>query len=124
MKTLDVVALTARETGYNSPHEFVIAAVDERGVLHQFGGVDDAIAAEVIGICEHGVSLVVLHKEEQLRGEILADHTRGDVPESMPRHTMTSEQMRSQRGTNEAPAHKPLGMGQQPVHKDDDAPVQ
>jgi hypothetical protein len=86
VKTSAVVALQARETGYNSPGEFVIACVDTKGVLHQYSGENSGIAAELISICQTGDSVTKQRLQQEAMQSQLEAHERGDTPE-MPRHT-------------------------------------
>jgi hypothetical protein len=110
-----VVALQARETGQNSPHEFVIAAVDELGRLHQWGGVDPDIAAEVVGIIREGESLVLEGRRREALEEERGAMERGDTPD-MPRHTQEARPKRYGAATPAGePQPEPQGMGQKPV---------
>ena len=116
-----VVALQARETGQNSPGEFVIAAVDDLGRLHQWGGVDEAIAAEVVGIIREGESLVGAGRRREALEEERGAMERGDTPD-MPRHTQERGARRFGAATPAGePAPEPQGMGQKPAA---DAPAQ
>ena len=115
-KTTEVVALQARETGYNAAHEFVIAVVNPQGVLKQFGGADEHIAAELLGIIEEGCALVVRAPESAAR-EIMEAQAQGEVPEAMPRNI--SERYGPAPRAPGAEAQKPQGLGQKPTVEPD-----
>lgn len=110
MRPQDVVAILARESGQNSPGEFVIAAVDRDGRLRQFGGVDGDIAAELLGIIEEGCALVTRAPGSEMR-EIMAAQAEGEVPEQMPRNIVERYGPAPGAGIGE----KPQGLGQRPV---------
>lgn len=113
MKSQDVVVLTARESGQNVPNEFVIAVVTFQGVLKQYGGVDDHIADELLGIIEEGCALVTRVPGSDLR-EIMEAQAAGDVPEQMPRNIAERYGAAPRAGT-EGEGEKPQGLGQRPV---------
>jgi hypothetical protein len=50
VRTHEVVALDAMSSQVNVPHEFIIAVVDNEGILHQRGGNDDVIAPTLLEI--------------------------------------------------------------------------
>lgn len=112
MRSQEVVVLQNRESGQNVPHEFIIAAVDETGKLRQYGGIDDDIAGELLGIIDNGCSLVVRDSEAQQRLRILKAQSEGDVPEEMPRNLNERYGPAPPAGD---PAEKPQGLGQRPV---------
>lgn len=112
MRSQEVVALQARESGQNVPHEFVIAVVNAQGVLKQYGGIDDQIADELLGIIEEGCALVTRAPGSEMR-EIMEAQAQGDVPEQMPRNI--SERYGPAPRAADAPAEKPQGLGQRPV---------
>src|ERR1700677_1983718 len=114
MRSQEVVALQNRETGYNTRFEFVIAVVDDRGVLHQYSGVDQEIATELVAVCRSGSSTYAQQLIVARRKEEEAARERGDTPE-MPRN---------QEGTRFGPAPgagldapKPLVSGVRPVEQ-------
>lgn len=113
MRSEEVVVLQSRESGQNVPFEFIIAAVDERGVLRQFGGVDEDIAHELLGICQERVSLVIRDDAAAQRLRIVEAQARGEVPEEMARNAVerygTAPQIEG-----ELP-EKPQGLGQKPI---------
>lgn len=103
--------LQARENGQNIAGEFIIAAVDPTGKIHQFGGLDSAIAEEVIGICRNQVSLVVRDDPTEQRRRIVEAQAQGEVPEDMARNAIERYGPAPVRGEY---AEKPQGMGQKP----------
>ena len=113
MRSQEVVVLQARENGQNVPGEFVIAAVDPTGKIHQYGGINADIADEVIGICEQGVSLVIRDDPTDQRRRIVEAQAQGEVPEDMARNAV--ERYGPAPGTPGAGNEKPQGMGQRPV---------
>jgi hypothetical protein len=81
MKTEELVALQSAENGRNRPGEFVLGAVDARGVLCQLAGVDEEIAAELVSIARSGASIEAQRlAKQQIEDERLALE-RGDTPE-------------------------------------------
>lgn len=86
MKTQEVVALPALESGANSPGEFCIAVVDDRGVLHQVSGDDPAVAEALLAVIAEQSERIEAARRQILQEERRAAQERGDTPE-MPRHS-------------------------------------
>lgn len=85
-------------------------------MLKQYGGVDAAIADELLGIIEEGCALVKRAPNTEAR-EIMEAQAEGEVPEAMPRN------IRERFGPAPAagqPSEKPQGLGQKPVGQDGD----
>jgi hypothetical protein len=89
-------------------------------VLHQYGGVDADIAAEVIGIVSEGCSLIVRKTAEEQALEDRLAFERGDTPD-MPRQEGQRRAI-SLAVSPDEPAAKVAGLGQKPVAAVDEMP--
>jgi hypothetical protein len=86
VKSSSVVVTATMDTGANRAFEFLLAVVDERGVLHQYCGTDPEIADELEEIAETGTSRALALLRTAKSQEAATARERGDTPE-MPRHT-------------------------------------
>jgi hypothetical protein len=108
MRAESVTVVANRDTGANQPFEFIIAVADENGVLHQYSGVEEEIATELISICKTGRS--VYDQQMNTAFNLAQDEARerGDTPE-MPRNAPTAI------APGTPPPHLLGGMGVKPV---------
>jgi hypothetical protein len=80
-----VQVVSYRDTGGNAPNEFLFAAVDEHGVLHQYSGVDEDIAQTLVSIARTGSIEYFGGRKREAEDLKMNAAERGDTPD-MPRN--------------------------------------